>query len=171
MRLNSKETVTAEDIVNHWSEHSLAELFRTYADEGEAERIAKAIGVARKAMPITRTKELAELVRKNVVPARRQGRIHPATQVFQALRMAVNSEAQHLEGLLQAVHTKLLPGGRFIVVAFHSGEDGLVKRTFQTWSRQEGWQLLTKKPIPPTEEEVKRNPRSRSAKLRGIQKP
>lgn len=171
MRLNSKETVTAADIVNQWAPEDLAELFSVYADEGEALRIAKAIAVVRKKTPLTRTLELAELVKANVVPARRQGRIHPATKVFQALRMAVNSETRHLEGLLEAAHEKLSPGGRMIVVSFHSGEDGLVKRAFQKWSREENWQLLTKKPVVPGREEEQRNPRARSAKLRCIQKP
>ena len=140
------------------------------ADEGEAERIAQAIVVARKQSSLTTTQELANLVKRNVVAARRHGRIHPATKVFQALRMAVNSEAKHLEGLLAAAYEKLSPGGRMIVVAFHSGEDGLVKRAFQKWSREDEWQLLTKKPIGPSEEETRVNPRARSAKLRCIQK-
>ncbi len=170
MRLNSRETVTAADIVNHWSPEALTELFQVYADEGEAERIAQAIVVARKQSSLTTTQELANLVKRNVVAARRHGRIHPATKVFQALRMAVNSEAKHLEGLLAAAYEKLSPGGRMIVVAFHSGEDGLVKRAFQKWSREDEWQLLTKKPIGPSEEETRVNPRARSAKLRCIQK-
>lgn len=170
MRLNSRETVTAADIINHWSEEALAELFQVYADEGEARRIAKAIVLARKKAPVEWTIQLAEVVKRNVVAARRQGRIHPATKVFQALRMAVNSETQHLQGLLEAAHEKLGQGGRMIVVSFHSGEDSLVKRAFQKWSREEGWQLLIKKPVGPSEEEERLNPRARSAKLRGIQK-
>ncbi len=171
MRLNSKETVTAADIVNSWSPEALAELFTVYADEGEASRIAKAIVLERKKIPFERTLQLAELVKKNVVAARRQGRIHPATKVFQALRMAVNSETRHLEGLLEAAYESLVSGGRMVVVSFHSGEDGLIKRTFQEWSREKGWQLLTKKPIVPSQEEERANPRARSAKLRCIQKP
>ena len=85
--------------------------------------------------------------------------------------MAVNSEMQHLEGLLGAAHEKLGSGGRMIVVSFHSGEDGLVKHTFQKWSREDGWHILTKKPIVPSREEECTNPRARSAKLRCIQKP
>lgn len=170
MRLNSQETVTAADIVNHWSVEALAELFETYADEGEARRIAEAIGLARKQAPILRTKVLADLVRANVVKPRRLARIHPATKVFQALRMAVNSEAQELSLFLEAAKTVLADQGKFVVVSFHSGEDGLVKRAFQAWEADNHWTILTKKPIVPTDEEQQINPRSRSAKLRGIQK-
>ena len=171
MRLNAKETVTGADILHQWSSDALAELFRVYADEGEALRIAKAIVFERKKTSFERTLQLAELVKRNVVSARRSGRIHPATKVFQALRMAVNSEIQHLEGLLGAAHEKLGSGGRMIVVSFHSGEDGLVKHAFQKWSREDGWHILTKKPIVPSREEECTNPRARSAKLRCIQKP
>lgn len=170
MRLNSDETVTAADIVNGWSEEALAELFQIYADEGEAARIARAITLERRPAPITRTKVLAELVKKNVVGARRRGRIHPATKVFQALRMAVNSEMQHLNAFLEKAFTALKPGGRLAIVSFHSGEDGLVKRSFQNWVRLGLGKPLTKKPIVPGDEERERNPRARSAKLRGIQK-
>lgn len=170
MRLNSRETVTAADIVNDWPRESLAELFRVYGDEGEAKRIAEAIVKARKQTPINRTTVLAELVKQNVVGARRQGRIHPATKVFQALRIAVNSEAKELIGLLTAAHRELLPGGKCIVVSFHSGEDGVIKRTFQEWARTGAWQILTRKPIVPTKTETEKNSRARSAKLRCIQK-
>lgn len=170
MRLNSQETVTAADIVNHWSIEALAELFETYADEGEARRIAEAIGLARKQAPILRTKVLADLVRANVVKPRRLARIHPATKVFQALRMAVNSEAQELRLFLEGANTALVDQGKLAIVSFHSGEDGLVKRTFQAWEKTDHWTILTKKPIVPTHEEQKVNPRARSAKLRGIQK-
>ncbi|TXH02124.1 MAG: 16S rRNA (cytosine(1402)-N(4))-methyltransferase RsmH [Candidatus Moraniibacteriota bacterium] len=170
MRLNSRETVTAADIVNHWSRESLAELFRVYGDEGEALRIAEAVVQTRKRQPLLRTMALADLVKQNVVAARRRGRIHPATKVFQALRMAVNSETEELKSLLAAIHQELLPFGKCCIVSFHSGEDGLVKRTFQEWVAQGGWQLITRKPQVPTEDEVLLNPRSRSAKLRCIQK-
>lgn len=170
MRLNSAETVTAADIVNGWSEESLAELFRTYADEGEAERIAEAICLARRHAPLVRTTELAELVKNNVVGARRRGRIHPATQVFQALRMAVNSERAHLIALLQQAFDRLKPGGRLLVVSFHSGEDALIKHTFRQWNAEGRGKLLTKKPVVPSQSEITSNPRSRSARLRGIEK-
>ncbi len=170
MRLNTSETVTAADIVNHWSEADLAELFRVYADEGEAGRIAAAIIFARKKRLLTRTIELAQLVKDNVVAARRRGRIHPATQVFQALRMAVNSEVKHLTLFLQEALRSLVSDGKLLIVTFHSGEDALVKRTFRTFEKEMLGRVLTKKPITPSDDEVHANPRSRSAKLRGIVK-
>ena len=170
MRLNTSETVTAADIVNHWAEADLAELFRVYADEGEAGRIAEAIVLARRRQPLTRTSELANLVKDNVVAARRRGRIHPATQVFQALRMAVNSEVKHLTLFLQEALRSLVPDGKLLIVTFHSGEDALVKRTFRTFEKEMLGRVLTKKPITPSDDEVHANPRSRSAKLRGIVK-
>lgn len=170
MRLNSQETVTAADLVNQWREADLAELFRVYGDEGEAERIARAIVETRRKKPLLRTLELATLVKANVVPARRSGRIHPATKVFQALRMAVNSEWQHLELFVKVASECLAPGGRLLMVTFHSGEDTLVKHALQALVKSGGWELLTKKPIVPDNQEVYTNPRSRSAKLRGIQK-
>ena len=170
MRLSSHETVTAADIVNTWSEESLGELFRVYADEGESERIAHAIVLTRKKEPIFRTGELAELVRSNVVVARRRAKIHPATKVFQALRMAVNSEREHLQSFLRQGLEQLFPAGKFLVVTFHSGEDVLVKQIFRELSQDGQAVLLTKKPLQPNQEEIIANPRSRSAKLRGIQK-
>lgn len=170
MRMNSQETVTAADIVNGWSSESLSELFQVYGDEGEAGRIADALVTSRRQEPILRTKQLADIVKRNVVAARRRGRIHPATKVFQALRMAVNSEAKELGSLLAAVHEALLPGGKCIIVSFHSGEDRLVKRTFEEWRAEGGWEVVTQKPRVPTAREVAENPRARSAKVRCIQK-
>lgn len=170
MRLNSTETVTAADIVNQWDENSLAELFRVYADEGEAERIARAIVSRRRQALLTRTSELAELVRAHVVPARRRGKIHPATKVFQALRMAVNSEREHLQLFLRQGVEALVSGGRFLVVTFHSGEDLLVKQAFRVVVGHAEGKLINKKPIVPTSAECIQNPRARSAKLRGLQK-
>lgn len=170
MRLNSRETVTATDIINQWSETSLAELFQTYGDEGEAGRIAAAIVAERRRAPLLRTTALAELIAHHVVPARRRGRIHPATRVFQALRIAVNSERQELERFLASAWTALRPGGRLIIVAFHSGEDSLVKERFRAWDRSGEGKLLSKKALQPSALEIKRNPRARSARLRGIEK-
>lgn len=169
MRLNSRETVTAADIINQWDEDSLAELFRVYGDEGEALRIAQAIVKARTKQSFSTTLELAELVKGNVVSARRRGRIHPATKVFQALRIAVNSERQELVTFLQKAFALLAPGGRLLIVTFHSGEDVLVKEFFRERMREGRGVLLTKKPVSPSDEEIHANPRSRSGKLRGIQ--
>lgn len=170
MRLNSNETVTAADIVNTWPETSLSELFRVYADEGEAERIAKALVRHRAARPILRTVELAEVVQHHVALARRRARIHPATKVFQALRMAVNSERPALQALLTHGWDCLAPRGKLLIVTFHSGEDSLVKQSFRQRVETGIGTLLVKKPIQPTVAECRHNPRARSAKLRGIQK-
>lgn len=183
MRLNSKETVTAATLLSTFSENQLTDLFRTYGDEQEARKIAHTIVKARQIQSLTRTKELAELIRKTVSMKRRFGRIHPATKVFQALRMAVNSERVHLEGFLPQAEKTLKPGGRLAIITFHSGEDALVKHFFQKEARgcicglvpcicgrKKTLSLVSKKPILPTPHEVEKNPRSRSAKLRVVEK-
>jgi 16S rRNA (cytosine1402-N4)-methyltransferase len=168
MRLNSDERVTAADIVNLWSEEELTDLFRTYGDEGEALRIARAIIATRVRQPFQRTSELAALVSRNVVAARRRARIHPATKVFQALRIAVNSERTHLERFLVALPECLVPHGRVAVVTFHSGEDALVKEMFRREMHSAPPRLgrVGKAVRRPTAEEIRANPRARSAKLR-----
>lgn len=172
MRLGSAETVEARHILSQWDETALADLFRTYGDEPEADRIAAAIGIARRTAPLETTAQLRELIWANVVPARRHGKTHPATKVFQALRIAVNSEHVHLQKFLQALPTVLRPGARAAIVSFHSGEDALVKHQFQTDIRSESPRLssVTKKPILPSQSEIRLNPRARSAKLRIVQR-
>ncbi len=172
MRLNSEETVQAAHLLNQLSEASLTDLFRTYGDEPEAKRIAAAVVSARRKMPLTTTTALRELIWENVVPARRRGKIHPATRVFQALRIAVNSELTHLEQFLSAIPAVLLPNGRAAIVAFHSGEERIVKHLFQLETRSKEPRLVwvTKKPIVPSVAEIRANPRSRSAKLRVVER-
>lgn len=172
MRLNSDETVSASKLINEMAETSLADVFQTYGDEPEAKRLAQAIALARREAPILSTSALRELIWANVVPARRRGKIHPATRVFQALRMAVNSELPHLERFLRALPSVLAPGGRAAIVTFHSGEDALVKHLFQSEIRSESASLnwVTKKPLVPSREEIRANPRSRSAKLRVVER-
>ncbi|MFZ1654246.1 MAG: 16S rRNA (cytosine(1402)-N(4))-methyltransferase RsmH [Candidatus Moraniibacteriota bacterium] len=172
MRLNTAETVEARHILNQWDEEALADLFRTYGDEPEAERIAAAIGIARRKAPLATTTELRELIWANVVLARRRSKTHPATKVFQALRMAVNSERAHLERFLSALPVVLRPGGRAAIVSFHSGEDTLVKHLFQAEIRSENPRLrwVTKKPLVPSSSEIRINPRARSAKLRVVER-
>lgn len=172
MRLNTAETVEARHILNQWDEEALADLFRTYGDEPEAKRIATAVVQSRKRSPLTTTTELRELIWANVVPARRRGKLHPATRVFQALRIAVNSERTHLERFLSALPVVLRPGGRAAIVSFHSGEDTLVKHLFQAEIQSENPRLLwvTKKPLVPMATEIRSNPRSRSAKLRVVER-
>ena len=172
MRLNSDETVQAKHILAQWDEDALADLFRTYGDEPEAKRIATAIVAARRLATMATTAELRQIIWENVVPARRRGKIHPATKVFQALRIAVNSERTHLEQFLKTIPSMLVSGGRAAIVSFHSGEDRIVKHLFQEEIRSENSQLVwvNKKPLVPSEAEVQSNPRARSAKLRAVER-
>ncbi len=172
MRMNTAETVEARHILNQWDEEALADLFRTYGDEPEAGRIATAIGIARQRAPLATTTELRDLIWANVVPARRRSKTHPATKVFQALRMAVNSERTHLEHFLRALPDVLMSGGRAAIVTFHSGEDALVKHLFQSEIRSANPRLrwVTKKPLVPSPSEIRINPRARSAKLRVVER-
>lgn len=172
MRLNSGETVKAEHLLSQLDAASLADLFETYGDEPEARRIASAIVEARRSAPLQTTTALRELVYANVVPARRRGKSHPATKVFQALRIAVNSEQAHLERFLSVIPEALCPMGRAAIVSFHSGEDRIVKQLFQKNIRSENPTLrwITKKPLVPDESEIRANPRARSAKLRAVER-
>jgi len=163
----SPEGVTAEQIVNEWGEDTLTTLLESYGEEKQARRIARRIVEARGTSRISTTLQLADVVESVV---KRRGKIHPATKTFQALRMAVNDEFQGLrEGLLKAWEV-LLPHGRLAVISFHSIEDRTVKDYFRELAQSGAGKLITKKPIVPAQEEVARNPRSRSAKLRIIEK-
>lgn len=174
MRLNSKEKVKAADLIREWSEERLTELFEIYGDEPEAKRVAKAVVSERAKQPIERTTELAAIVKRSVSKRRAWGKIHPATQVFQALRIAVNGEQHALEVFLPQTLRCLKSGGRIAIVSFHSGEDRIVKHFFQSQSKKNlevpVIVLITKKPIEATSEEVHQNPRARSAKLRVAEK-
>ena len=159
--------ITARTIVNEWGEETIATILESYGEEKQARRIARRIVEARLHKPITTTLELAAVVESVV---KRKGKIHPATKTFQALRIAVNDEFQGLkDGLLKAWE-KLVPHGRIAVIAFHSIEDRTVKDFFREKSKAGEGVLITKKPIVPTAEEIQKNPRSRSAKLRIIEK-
>ena len=154
--------LTAEEIVNRWPERELADLLYREADEHDSRRIARAIVRAR---PIRDTAHLATVV----AGARKQwGRqkLHPATKTFLALRIAVNREMEELGQFLSRTPATLNSGGRWVVLSYHSREDRLVKRAFQEAERQGTLQVLTKHVIQPSEEEMRANPRSRSAKLR-----
>lgn len=164
MRYDVRDGVTAADIVNGWSRDDLTDLFRRYGEESRAPQVAKAIFEARREMRITRTLQLASVV-SSVVP--RTGKIHPATRVFQALRIAVNDEFGAVEQGIAAAIRVLVPGGRLAVISFHSLEDRIVKHAFLESITTK---VLTKKPIVATYQEQKDNPRSRSAKLRIVEK-
>jgi 16S rRNA (cytosine1402-N4)-methyltransferase len=166
MRMNPDAPLTAGEIVNHWPEKELADLLYQKADERDSRRIARAIVRAR---PIRDTEHLATVVaggRK----ARGRQKLHPATKTFLALRIAVNREEEELEQFLSRTPATLNSGGRWIVLSYHSLEDRLVKRAFQRLARERTFRLLTKKVIQPSADEVRANPRARSAKMRVAEK-
>lgn len=163
MRMDQTKGSTASDLVNGLTQKELEEVFYKFGEERNGRRIAQAIVSERKTYPITTTKQLAELIKKNT---RGFEKIHPATRVFQALRIAVNDELHVLQtGLIEGI--KLLsPKGRFVVISFHSLEDRIVKHLFQEFEKEGKGKIIAKKPIIATDEEVSQNSRSRSAKLR-----
>jgi 16S rRNA (cytosine1402-N4)-methyltransferase len=164
MRMDQRQTLTAATLVNHSSETELVALLSRYGETPFARRIARQMVQNR---PFSDTLTLAETIRQAVPPKVRYGRIHPATQVFQALRVAVNGELESLERFLQRAPDWLKPGGRLVVISFHSLEDRLVKWALRRDARLE---LLTPKPITPSAQEQAHNPRSRSAKLRAARR-
>ncbi len=166
MRMSPSSPLTAEDIVNHWPEKDLADLLYQKADERDSRRIARAMVRAR---PIRDTEHLATVVaggRK----ARGRQKLHPATKTFLALRIAVNREEEELEQFLSRTPATLNSGGRWLVLSYHSLEDRLVKRAFQKLAREGSIRLLTKKVIQPGPDEIRINPRARSAKMRVVEK-
>jgi len=171
MRLDPRLARTAADVVNHTREEDLANLLYQLADERHSRRIARKIVEARRQAPITSTEQLADLVR-SAIPSRGGApeKIDPATRTFMALRMAVNDELPNLDALLRHAPQHLLPGGRFGVISFHSGEDRRIKQAFRSAEQSGHFALVTKKPVSPADEELARNPRARSAKLRVIEK-
>ncbi len=162
MRLDPRTSESAADLVNRLSERDLADLIWKYGEERHSRRVARRIVEARKATPFTTTEQLAELVRR-CVPRDRHSRIDPATRTFQALRIAVNDELGALERMLAQLAKVVKPNGRAGIISFHSLEDRLVKRAFHDRTL---WQPVTKKPVTAGDEEVRNNPRARSAKLR-----
>lgn len=170
MRMNPRTGVTAEQVVNQAGEKELADLIYEFGEERRSRRIARAIVRAR---PITTTAELARVVAA-ASPAmkRERGRhvIHPATRTFQALRIYVNSELDELKTLLARAPKLLKPGGRLVVISFHSLEDRLVKDAMREGAQAGIYEVLTRKPVTAEPEETERNPRARSAKLRAAEK-
>lgn len=164
MRLDKNLGITAADLLNTLSEQQLAILFYDYSDEKYAKRFASYIVKARKVKKLHSTKELSELIVSAAPPDYEHGRIHPATRVFQALRIVVNDEVSNLEISLPRASRLLLPGGRMVVISFHSLED----KTVKNFGRNAGPKIKTliKKPIEPKGDEIFRNHRSRSAKMR-----
>jgi 16S rRNA (cytosine1402-N4)-methyltransferase len=167
MRMNPKAELTAEQVVNHMSERELADVIYEFGEERRSRRIARAIVRSR---PIRSTAQLAEVIAAAARPMNAERRIHPATRTFQALRIFVNRELDDLRALLSAAPQLLKPGGRLVIISFHSLEDRIVKDSLREGVSQGLYRLLTKKPVRAGEEEIDRNPRSRSAKLRAAQK-
>ncbi len=183
MRMDRRQFLDACRLVNTATVDELTRIFRAYGEEPQARRIAERIAAERKLRPIESTAELARLV-EGVKGGRRRDH-HPATQVFQALRIAVNQELDQLEHFLDDGFALLRPNRRMVIISFHSLEDRLVKNAFRKWSRaclcppralvcQCGWsqkvKLLTKKPLVPGDVETAANPRARSAKLRAVER-
>lgn len=185
MRMDQRNKTTAFDLLNNSSENELTTIFKEFGEERWAKRIARAIVRKRETTPIRTTGELSALI-LSVVPAKsRKYKIHPATRVFQALRIAVNNELEALSTILDDGIECLKPSGRFCVISFHSLEDRLVKTRFRQLEKgcicpldipqcvcgKKGvLKVITKKPVVPTDDEVKKNPRARSAKLRVAEK-
>ena len=172
MRMDQSIGGTAADLINQWPEAQLADAIFQFGEERFSRRIARAIVRARERHPLGTTKELVSVI-EGAVPANyRHGRLHCATRTFQALRISVNQELDCLESALRDAVDVLSPGGRLCVISFHSLEDRIVKHTFRALSGKEDPALvvLTKKPQVSTREESDRNPRSRSAKLRAVQR-
>ena len=164
MRMDRRQNLTAAEIVNHWQEVKLREIFSKYGEERFTNRIAKTIVASR---PFQTTTQLASAIRSSVPAKYRHGRIHPATRVFQALRIAVNGELESLERFLDQASQWLKPEGYIGIISFHSLEDRIVKHHFRNAPQL---RVITKKPIIASLEEQEKNRRSRSAKLRFAQK-
>jgi len=172
MRMDPRGERTAEQVVNHLDERQLADVIYEFGEERRSRRIARAICRSR---PIRSTAHLADVISAAARPMNRgqdkyDRRIHPATLTFQALRIFVNRELDDLKALLEAAPRILKPGGRVVVISFHSLEDRIVKDAFREGAQEGYFRVLTKKPVTATEEESDRNPRARSAKLRAAEK-
>lgn len=162
--------ISAAEAVNQLSEKDLADVFWQYGEERFSRRIAKKIVEARKKKRILTTFDLVDAVKTSVSKSYERGRLHPATRVFQALRIYVNQELENLKEVLPQSVEILAPGGRLAVISFHSLEDRIVKNFFREMKKEGRLEILTKKPVVPSDEEIKSNPRSRSAKLRVVRK-
>lgn len=171
MRMDTTSGPTAAEAIRDVDERTLADVIYEFGEDRHARRIARAITEARTRSPIATTGQLADVVRR-AVPRRGYSRIDPATRTFQAIRIWVNRELEGLDGFLTRAANRLQPGGRMAVISFHSLEDRVVKHTLRVLqaSSDAGIAVRTKRPVVPSEAEVERNPRARSAKLRAVEK-
>jgi len=170
MRMDKDVQVSAFELVNSMEKEEIAHILWAYGEERFSRRIAEGIVRARAQRPIATTTELSDVILRSLPYRFSRDGIHPATRSFQALRIAVNQETDALEAVLDQAFTHLKAGGRISVIAFHSLEDRIVKEKFRTLAHKGVARLLTKKPLRPTEDEVAHNPRSRSARLRGLER-
>ena len=166
MRMDTRTGPTAGQVVNEMGERELANLIYEYGEERRSRTVARAIVRGR---PVTSTAQLARIV-ASAAPPVKFGHIHPATRTFQALRIFVNRELDEISALLQAAPRLLKPSARLVVISFHSLEDRIAKDSLREGARTGVWNILTKKPVIAGEEEMDRNPRSRSAKLRAAER-
>ena len=166
MRMDTRRGETAEQVVNQEDENELADLIYEFGEERRSRRIARAIVRAR---PISTTAELAQVI-SAAAPSMKGDKIHPATRTFQALRIRVNNELGEIRSLLESAPSLLKPGGRLVLISFHSLEDRQVKDAFRDAGHDGIYEVLTKKPVAAGEQEQMRNPRSRSAKLRAAER-
>src|SRR5580658_1994347 len=166
MRMDMRQGPTAEQVVNEANERELGDLIYEYGEERRSRRIARAIVRGR---PVTTTGQLSRIV-ASAAPAMKQDRIHPATRTFQALRIVVNQELDEIKSLMDSAPKLLKPSARLVAISFHSLEDRIVKDSLRKGAKQGIWEILTKKPVVAGEEEIDRNSRSRSAKLRAAER-
>jgi len=166
MRMNPMSGETAEQVVNHIDERELADVIYEFGEERRSRRIARAIVRSR---PISTTKQLVDVI-SAAARSMKHERIHPATRTFQALRIFVNRELDDLKVLMEAAPRVLKPAGRLVVISFHSLEDRIVKDAMRAGAKDMNFRLLTKKPVTASEDEIERNPRSRSAKMRAAER-
>lgn len=166
----SDEDLTAKEIVNNWEEENLADIIYGFGEEKYSRKIAKAIVGARKEKKIETTFDLVKIIEIAVGGHYKRMKIHPATRTFQALRIATNSELQNLKEVIEKGFNRLVPKGRMAIISFHSLEDRIIKHEFRKLKDEGYANVITKKPIVPSSDEIINNPRSRSAKLRIIEK-
>jgi 16S rRNA (cytosine1402-N4)-methyltransferase len=170
MRYNFQNPLTAEKIINYWSEIDIERILKEYGQEQFSKQIAKGIREARNVLPIKNTLQLVEIIKRAVSAGYQREKIHFATKTFQALRIAVNGELANLEKVLPQIFGILEKGGRLVVISFHSLEDEIVKNYFKIGKERGLFEILTKKPIEASQEEININKRARSARLRAVEK-